>query len=873
MSSDEDYEQESHRGKKRRVQRACDVCRRRKSRCDGSQVSGDKCTICLDANLDCTYLESTAKRPPPKSYVDSLEARLERSEAQVRTLRAELAAAHFRSTAASTSTSASNSASTSSTSPPPANTNTNTQPETGGTRERQSASLLILRTALRNLTEPMPPPYGDDLVHVDIAANFKQLKLADTTLPERRFIGKSSGAVLVKAAIDLRAHVKREEREISLHGHGHTPEHSEDNGHAQEDGGEPAPWTSRRMRFWVFRPWENTTPHPPSFHFPPQSLMHELIALYFTHQNLYIPLLHRPTFERGVGEGLHLRDEGFATTVLLVCAIGSRWSHNPLAVPRAGTCVGKHGETGGLACGWEWFDQVPLVGNHMFGQATLYDLQYYCLAVQFLMDGSAPQACWTLIGVGLRLAQDIGAHRRSARVEVPSVEGELFKRAFWALVYMDRIVSCGMGRPCAMQYDDFDLEMPIACDDAYWEDPVRPFVQPPGVPSTVLYFNAILRLNNLLAACLKLLYSLSKVRIVFSMDEAWEENIVAELDSALNRWRDQVPEHLRWDPAQVDPVYFDQSVALHCAYYHLQILIHRPFIPMVRKSAPTALPSLAICTSAARACSNMLDIQRRRKGMVPVIVNLPAAFMAGIILLLNVWSGMRTGLVPDPSREIANVHKCMEMMRLCEDRWQGAGLLWDILAELASLGQLPLPHGSPLGTMPSENAEMEDDAPKPKETSPKEEYPSCGVALAPQDTARIMLGARGLRQTFDRPVYSEQFHAPYAPPPGPALPAYVPSGSFAGDVGGRSASFGPFPMEPSAFAPAPAPETWGPLEDPFAADPSQASRELGEMMNLIDSNTLAMWTTAPMGFDASSVDDWGNYFNDFSEITQGQFQG
>lgn len=46
----------------------------------------------------------------------------------------------------------------------------------------------------------------------------------------------------------------------------------------------------------------------------------------------------------------------------------------------------------------------------------------------------------------------------------------------------------------------------------------------------------------------------------------------------------------------------------------------------------------------------------------------PAVFISGIILLLNVWSGKRTGLVPDPSREIANVHKCMEVVRLCDDR-------------------------------------------------------------------------------------------------------------------------------------------------------------------------------------------------------------
>jgi hypothetical protein len=72
-------------------------------------------------------------------------------------------------------------------------------------------------------------------------------------------------------------------------------------------------------------------------------------------------------------------------------------------------------------------------------------------------------------------------------------------------------------------------------------------------------------------------------------------------------------------------------------------------------------------------------------------------------------------------------------------------------------------------------------------------------------------------------------------------------------------------------------------------DPAQASRELGDMMNLIDNDTIAMWTNAPMGLECvvsfcevfsgswrmlmllfGRVDEWGNYFSNFSEITQGQ---
>ncbi|KAJ7673839.1 fungal-specific transcription factor domain-containing protein [Mycena polygramma] len=850
-SNDEDYAQDYHRGKKRRVQRACDVCRRRKSRCDGSQTLGDKCTTCIDANLECTYLETTTKRPPPKSYVDSLETRLERSEALVRQLRAELAASHFSNSSNTPSSHSAHSPTDAVNGDSP--TEASERLHNGRPIDGNAASLYIMRTALRSLGAPQPPPHADDLMHLEIARKLEKLHVG--AAPERRFIGKSSGAMLVKAAIDLRDNVKREEREVAL---GHSPEQSLDDTNNPPSGeeNEPLSWPSRRVQYWTWKPWENTAHRTHTYKFPSAPRMAAFIELYFTHQNMYLPLLHRPTFERNIAEGLHLRNDGFAATVLLVCAIASRWSTDP-------SVTGVD-----LACGWEWFDQVPLVGNHLFGQASLYDLQYYSLAVQFLDGSSAPQACWTLVGLGLRLAQDIGCHRRTARIEVPSVERELYKRAFWVLVYLDRLLSSNMGRTCAVQYDDFDIDLPIECDDEYWEHPTHPFQQPLGIPSRVTFFNMLIRLYHILAFSLKILYGLNKVRVFFMVQDGWEENAVAELDSALNNWHDQVPEHLRWDPAREDSVFFDQSVALHCGYYHLQILIHRPFIPMLRKSAPTALPSLAICTNAARAIANMVDIQRRIKGSVPVVINLPAVFTAGIILLLNVWSGKRTGLVSDPNREMANVHKCMEVMRLCEHRWQISGMLWDILAELASAGQLPLPN-VPLSCNDCEHDQngnvVCNGAPATYPPLARGvRYPRCGHGgMTPEDAARIMQGSRGLRQTFDRPIHDPHFRAPYVAVPPQAV-------SFAGGVGGDSRTFGPAPMEPSAFAPTPAPETWFPPEDPYAhtyTDPSQASRELGDMMNLIDTDTIAMWTAAPMGLE---VDDWGNYFSNFSELTQGQ---
>src|ERR1700729_3835182 len=149
--------------------------------------------------------------------------------------------------------------------------------------------------------------------------------------------------------------------------------------------------------------------------------MVELINFYFIHANLLLPLLHRPTFEKGIADGYHRRSSDFGGTVLLVCAIGSRYSTDPrVFLPEANS---DH------SAGWKWFDQVQMVQKSRLAAPSLYDLQKYCvsvgsyiagdafsfvyqLSVVFLNGASAPQACWTMVGIGIRMAQDVCAHRR-----------------------------------------------------------------------------------------------------------------------------------------------------------------------------------------------------------------------------------------------------------------------------------------------------------------------------------------------------------------------------------------------------------------------------------------------------------------------------
>jgi heme/copper-type cytochrome/quinol oxidase subunit 3 len=110
--------------------------------------------------------------------------------------------------------------------------------------------------------------------------------------------------------------------------------------------------------------------------FPDPDLLPVLVDLYFLHRNLYFPVLHRPTFERSIADGLHTRDPSFGVVVLLVCAIGSRFSNDVRVQPRGAEP---------LRCGWEFFDQLPFNLDYLFETPTIYQLQYYWVRTVLLL--------------------------------------------------------------------------------------------------------------------------------------------------------------------------------------------------------------------------------------------------------------------------------------------------------------------------------------------------------------------------------------------------------------------------------------------------------------------------------------------------------
>ncbi|KAF5380653.1 hypothetical protein D9757_007023 [Collybiopsis confluens] len=215
----------------------------------------------------------------------------------------------------------------------------------------------------------------------------------------------------------------------------------------------------------------------PPLEFPPPPLLDSLVDFYFIRRNRLLPLLHRPTSQR-------------------VCAIGARYSQDKMVYDERAR---EGSEERAHSIGWKYINQIGFI-QEFSPENVLYRVRTICNCVVFLSTASTQGSIWALLAIGVRHAQAVGAHGRTFLGTKLSVRQELWKRAFWTLIFLDSITIAHLGRPKATDRAEYDLAMPIECDDEYWEhpDPNKAFKQPPGTPSTVTFWTTLLKLVDIL---------------------------------------------------------------------------------------------------------------------------------------------------------------------------------------------------------------------------------------------------------------------------------------------------------------------------------------------------------------------------------------
>ncbi|KAJ7770173.1 fungal-specific transcription factor domain-containing protein [Mycena maculata] len=698
----------------RKVDRACDACRRRKTKCDGPKMQDNVCSNCVNSHKSCTYLEGSTPRGPPKAYVTGLEDRLERLEKLLKQVRPdadftpELGPPIPRGSwkeegapVASTSRIRAND------SPPKSGLRLSTHLALNShSRHRYSGNdsdsssdgfstsdseqmVEGLKGGLRKLTLRSTNSHTDDREDYD-AIN-------------ARFHGKSSLVALIDATRRYKElHVSDTVRTETI------------------PRVDPVPHTPlKRPEFWLARPWElqwegfevdvDKLIVSVVEEFPSPSLAAELIDLFFMHVNSQLPLLHRPTFERQFRDRRHHRDIWFSCVCLGMFAVASRWCNDPLVLPRNCTRTSS-GALDWTCAGWHYHNvamRIHRIRQSLLYPACLEEIQTFTLLAAFLRGTTNHPVGWMFVSIGLRKAQDVGAHRRKLYGSKPSADEELWKRAFWCLVLYDRFASAILGRSCAVGEEDFDLDPLLEVNDEYWEtDP--PFRQPPGVPCRLTCFNLWLRLSQIVTFSVRTIYAVHNPRALLGrIAKVRTDEVIAQLTQALQDWLRSVPDYLQWSNNIEDDELSNQSAILYTTYYLAEMLIYRAFIPPVSTpSSPAStiphiqasFPALAYCINAARSSARIVEVQLAR-GWTYIPALISVSQLSAAILTLGVWDckAKQHQEFEDVKPPVAHIASLMDDIGIFIGALEWAESRWEMCTALLRVLKGALPKGETAG--------------------------------------------------------------------------------------------------------------------------------------------------------------------------------
>ncbi|EGO25312.1 hypothetical protein SERLADRAFT_437067 [Serpula lacrymans var. lacrymans S7.9] len=555
---------------------------------------------------------------------------------------------------------------------------------------------------------------SDELGELSISRGMKRLTLrglepasegAMLADSQNRFHGKSSSFKLIGPARKLREEHMNMVTNTTPYGTGF----AQNSNSAQQAVPRP---NERRSEFWSTPSWELASEGfkdgfedlcaSLTAEFPPLDLADNLIKLYFRHVNPQFPLFHRPTFEKQWRDGLAEKDPWFGCLCLSLFAVASRWSDDPRVLADGFYDMpeeeGANQNTKWQRAGWSYFNTAADVhrgSRSLFHPPNLFEVQTLSLMGMFLRGTAFHPVAWLFISIGLRKAQDVGAHRKKVYGNKPSVDEELWKRAFWMLVLYDRIGSAALGRPCCSGEEDFDVELPLEVDDEYWEpeDPAMAFHQPADKPSMIAAFNSHLKLTKIAAYALRTIYAIDRSKLMVSAARPRWQEVLTQLNTAMTEWVDSVPSHLRWSSQIEDQLFANQAATLYTTYYLIQILIYRPFLPSSLHSLQAKpphsnmpVPCIAICVNAGKCCARILRTQIQR-GLSNIPNLICTAHMCAAVLLMNFWdlkaqerAQLQSGLMEDVKPPLAHamaelledVSVFTEALELVRPRWRNA---------------------------------------------------------------------------------------------------------------------------------------------------------------------------------------------------------
>lgn len=244
-----------------------------------------------------------------------------------------------------------------------------------------------------------------------------------------------------------------------------------------------------------------------------------------------------------------------------------------------------------------------LVASH-----TLQDVQALTLICVHLRSFPKPGACWMMTTTTFNLAIDLGLHRSarqwaSITPKRSLLEIEMRKRIFWSILTIHIIISGKLGRPMALQFDDFDVEIPEVLDDTLLDD-YGLNTSKPGRCGFLVGIE-IFKCQSIFMDLYNNIYAIRRTPRTYI-------ETVRRLDSRIIQWSEQWPHQLLPSSASKDEEGRVHSHYLSVSLHEFRLLLHHPSLSLTT-SEDFNSENLRVCLDASqKMLQHVKQIQKYR---------------------------------------------------------------------------------------------------------------------------------------------------------------------------------------------------------------------------------------------------------------------
>lgn len=324
---------------------------------------------------------------------------------------------------------------------------------------------------------------------------------------------------------------------------------------------------------------------------PSEELSLSLIRRYFSSTNLLFPYVHEATFLERYNEmkrnNFAKVSRNFLGLLNMVFAVAS--SSQPYEHP-----ADMRAEESEVY----YRRALSLCDMHIMRSTSLEVVQNHLLMTQYLQGTQKSIKAWSVHGLAVKMAFQLGLHSSEASKEFSPLEREIRKRTWFGCVVLDRTLSMTFGRPATIPDEYVKLELPVDYDSI---TPSTPPSTDPVRQNSVVFFNATIQLYKLMWKTIQSLYG-GNIGCDTSVNGFDTVGHIYQLEHQLLEWECTLPPHLGLRVAQEIP--FEDGadlcerfrVLLTLRYHNLRILIHRPVLVkfLDLAASPTVPPQEAM---------------------------------------------------------------------------------------------------------------------------------------------------------------------------------------------------------------------------------------------------------------------------------------